>query len=115
MKSLQELEEDGIDIDGAMERFMNNEEMFRHFLRELPEDGVYTLLMEAFDAGNVEKAFALAHQLKGIVANLSLLHLYNTVYDIVEILREKQLPCEECRKHFSEIYESTMEYIRKEV
>lgn len=115
MKSLQELEEDGIDIDGAMERFMNNEEMFRHFLRELPEDEIYCLLMEAFDAGDVDKAFDLAHQLKGIIANLSLSFLYQTMHDIVEILREKRLPHEECRKHFSEIYEQTMEYIRKEV
>lgn len=115
MKSLQELEAYGIDIKGAMERFMNNEEMFRSFLKKLPEENVYPLLMEALKEEDVERAFQLAHQLKGILGNLSLVELYDKIFDMVEDLRKNNLPSAESQKCFSEMYDTMMDYIREEV
>lgn len=115
MKTLQELQENGIDIDGVMERFMDNEKMFRYFLRQLPEEKAYYFMLQALNEKNVEIAFDWAHRLKGIIANLALSRLYDELYDIVETLRDGDLPDIAVQQHFMELYEDTMEYIRKEV
>lgn len=115
MKTLQELQDDGIDVDGAMERFMDNEEMFRHFLRQLPEEEAYYLMLEALKEKNAEAAFDWAHRLKGIIANLALSRLYGELCSIVEILRDGKLPATGIQQHFTKLYEDTMEYICKEV
>lgn len=115
MKTLQELQKDGIDIDGAMERFMENEEMFRYFLRQLPAEDAYYSMLQALNEKNVEAAFDWAHRLKGITANLALPQLYEELCKIVEILRDGELPDAGVQQHFIKLYEDTMEYICKEV
>lgn len=111
MKTLEEMKLAGIDTEQAMERFMNNEDMYRKFLHKLPAETSYKDMMDAIEDQNVEGAFDAAHKLKGIVGNLALVKIYNSLYDIVETLRNGNLPDKEDLSAFSRLYMECIMYI----
>lgn len=86
-KMIQAFRDAGVDVDGAGERFMGNMALFERFLKKFPADPHFDELMEAFDAGDTEKAFQAAHTLKGVCGNLSLTRLFQMISDITEHLR----------------------------
>lgn len=86
-KRLMVLKSWGCDIDGAMERFLYDEEFYFLCYEQVLRDSGIEQLKEALDKHNVRQAFESAHSLKGVVANLGLTSLYNIISDIVEILR----------------------------
>lgn len=90
-KTLQKLEAAGVDVEGAIERFLGNMEMYNHFLEKFVDDENYTKLVKAVDAGDAQKAFTAAHALKGTCGNLSLIALYDEAFKITEDLREGNL------------------------
>lgn len=112
MKTLEEMQKDGIDVNSAMERFMNNEEMYRAFLHQLPEEETYRNMLNEICAKNTSRAFDEAHKLKGILGNLALVEAYNVLYDIVEILREGKLPGNEELTGFVSVYENWLVYVK---
>ncbi len=75
------------DIDGAMSRFLDNEEFYVRCLKKMLLDPSFALLGEALRDGDVDKAFHHAHTLKGVVANMGLTPLYDLIVRIVEPLR----------------------------
>jgi HPt (histidine-containing phosphotransfer) domain-containing protein len=111
MKTLQQMQQDGIDVEGAMERFLNNEDMFRRFLRRLPEENSYREFMTALREEDVAQAFVCGHRLKGLLGNLSLVDTYNVLYDIVEVLRGGNLPEPQLVERFVGQYEKTLAYV----
>ena len=66
------LEQGGVDVNGALERFMGSEALLERFLQEesLPA------LKAALDVGDTEAAAGAAHSLKGTSGNLSLTVLF---------------------------------------
>ncbi len=112
MKTLEEMKQAGIDVEQAMERFMNNETMYRHFLRRLPDETVYQDMLDAIEEKDVEKAMNSAHELKGIVGNLALVEVYHSLYDIVETLRGGNLPKEESLSAFISLYQTCLFYVK---
>ena len=81
----------GVDVDGALERFMHNEGLLERFLKKFPADPSYGALKEALARGDVDAAFRAAHTLKGVAANLSMLELQRRVSEQVECLRAGDL------------------------
>ena len=77
----------GIDVDGALERFMNNEALLERFLRKFPADPNYEKLTAAFAAGDYEEALTASHTLKGMCGNLSLTVLFSLLSRQVDLLR----------------------------
>ncbi len=77
----------GVDVDEALERFLQNEALLMKFLARLPADPTFGQLCAAMDAGDVQAAFAAAHTLKGLAGNLSLRRLHQAVSRQVELLR----------------------------
>ena len=67
----------GIDVDGALERF----------LRKFPADPNYEKLTAAFAAGDYEEALTASHTLKGMCGNLSLTVLFSLLSRQVDLLR----------------------------
>lgn len=112
MKTLEEMQRDGIDINSAMERFLNNEEMYRSFLRRLPDENTYDNMLEAVRKKEVSYAFDEAHKLKGILGNLALTEAYNKLFDIVECLRRGELPEDSELSGFISVYEKWITYIK---
>ncbi len=76
-----------IDVDGALERFMNNEALLERFLRKFPADPNYEKLTAAFAAGDREEALTASHTLKGVCGNLSLTVLFSLLSRQVDLLR----------------------------
>lgn len=88
MQGFQEtFEAYGADYAATMERFMGNEAMYLRFLDMLFQDENLSKLGEALDGGDLQSAFAAAHTLKGVAANMGLTPLYAAVCAIVEPLR----------------------------
>lgn len=85
---LQNLQNWGCDIDGAMERFLEEKELYRNCLETVVEDKAFGELKEALEEGNVKDAFEASHTLKGVLANLGLTPMYETCVKIVEPLRK---------------------------
>lgn len=83
----QKLRESGIEIDGMLERFMDNEAMIQRFMLKFLDDQNMIKLQEALESGDTDTAFRAAHTLKGLCRNLSLQSLDKVSSEITELLR----------------------------
>lgn len=89
MEKLQEL---GVDIDEALERFMGDESFFIEMLGKFEKTVEENPVAEYFEAKDFEKALKSAHTLKGVTGNFSMTPLYNGYFRIVELLRAGDAP-----------------------
>lgn len=85
------LRERGVDVDKALERMKGNKDAYRRFLMEFFADPDFDALGEAIETGDAKNAFAYAHGLKGIAANLGLDEVRGSLSALVEILRPGKL------------------------
>lgn len=86
-KILEELKNWGCDVDGAMERFMGDEELYMSCLKTVVNDKSYEALHDGLLEGDLQGAFDNAHTLKGVLANMGLTPMFDIVVRIVEPLR----------------------------
>ena len=84
---IEKLRQSGCNIDIAMERFLNDEEMYVQSVDEVLTDKAFDELHDALIQNNISDAFDASHTLKGIIAQVELKSLYNIIVDIVEPLR----------------------------
>ena len=84
---LMKMKEHGCDVDGALNRMLNDEAFLLHCMRAALEQTEYDALGEALGKKDVKAAFEYAHALKGVTANVGLTPLYDSVVKIVEPLR----------------------------
>jgi len=77
----------GCDIPSALPRFLDDKGMYAMFVKQVVDEPSFTLLGQAIQEGDAKAAFEKAHELKGVVANMSLTPLFNRVVLIVEPLR----------------------------
>lgn len=102
-----------IGTEDVKERFMGNFKMFSTYLYQFAEGKLYHELVEAVEAGAMEKAFEIAHDMKGVVLNLSLKPMEPTIRAVVESLRNGKFPEEKVWGDFLESYRITAEQIEK--
>lgn len=81
----------GCDVEGALERFIGDEEFYISCLKMTTEDLGFEELGEALREGDAEKAFDSAHTLKGVLANVGLTPMFEVIVRIVEPLRAGQM------------------------
>lgn len=111
LDKMQILRDSGCDVDGAMNRMLNDENFFLHCVTMALDQPEYAKLGEALEKKDVTAAFEYAHALKGVTANVGLQPLYDVLVKIVEPLRagnaENLLPeyqqLLEQRDHLSEL------------
>lgn len=77
----------GADMDGAMNRLMNDEKLYATCFNYFMEDPSFAALGEALRAKDYAAAFEAAHALKGVAGNLGLTQLYQLSGQLVEPLR----------------------------
>jgi HPt (histidine-containing phosphotransfer) domain-containing protein len=65
-----------IDVAEGVKRVMNNTKLYVKLLTKFKDDKNLTELEDALAAGDLQRAQASAHTLKGLAANLSLTELY---------------------------------------
>ena len=77
----------GCDVDGAMERFLEDEELYLSCLEMVLLDSNFEKLEIALKEEKIEAAFDAAHTLKGVFANLGLTPMLCLAEQMVEPLR----------------------------
>lgn len=102
-----------IDVVGAKERFMNNEALFKKFLMRFPTETTYPDLQEALKKKDTDNGFKLAHTLKGVAGNLSLISINNVLNPMVERLRKGEMPDEENIQALDVAYQHIVEVIKR--
>ena len=89
--SIGELRACGADVDGALERFMDDEELYLECLALFRDDPARAGLATAVAAGDARAAFEAGHTLKGVAANLGLVPVSAVLSEWVELLRASSL------------------------
>lgn len=112
-QDIQRLKENGFDTEGAMRRFLNNADLYQKCLDKLPQDKCYENLKQALIMGDCEAAFRAAHTMKGFVANLGMVQLYDAVYAVVEKLRLSNMEVAEEMRLLDTIYEKDCQLIKE--
>ena len=89
MLTIEKLKEYGADVETGLSRCANNEALYLRLvgicIQELSSDK----LGEALKAGELDKAFEIAHKLKGGVNNLALTPVAAPISELTELLRTK--------------------------
>ena len=87
MLTIESLRAWGADTDDGLKRCMNNEAFYLRLVEKSARDGSCDRLKEAVEAGDRERAFELAHALKGVTANLALTPMLKPVTDMSDLLK----------------------------
>lgn len=87
-KYKQQLEKAGVNLEGALHRFMESEALYEKFLSKFLQDETFKHLEESISAGDIDNAFRNAHTMKGLVANLDLECLHNILIPMTGQLKE---------------------------
>ncbi|MEG0769760.1 MAG: Hpt domain-containing protein [Ruthenibacterium sp.] len=87
---LERLRSYGADMDGAMDRFLEDVELYKTCYTAFLQDEAFPLLGKALAQKEYETAFECAHALKGITGNMGLTPLYQVICRMVEELREQK-------------------------
>ena len=104
----------GVNIEGALERLMNNENLYERLLGKFKADTNYQGLRDAIQEKSYEDAFNCAHALKGVAGNLGLDSLMNADVVIVEKLRSNSYDgLKDDVKVLTETYNKIMEAVDK--
>lgn len=84
---IQNLQNWGCDINGALERMLNDEDFYIECLYTVLEDSNFEGLEKNLKKGNIQESFECAHALKGVLGNMGLTPMYKKTIEIVEPLR----------------------------
>lgn len=95
----------GIDLKNGAERFLGNQELYLHFLKQFTTDESYGKFLEAMKAGHFEQARIHIHALKGMSANLSItsLHMICTEIDAQLICDASLVDMDRIHKVYREV------------
>lgn len=92
----------GADFDKAVTRMCGKESMLLKFALKFPSDPTYPALVSAYESGDMQTAFRMAHTLKGLCLNLGLDKLQASSSELTEALRDNDNPA----PNASELYET---------
>lgn len=81
----------GVDYKTTMNRFLNKDSLYLNILGSFFQDENLKLLKMCLCNAQLEDAFKYAHTLKGVTANLGLAPMYDSICQMVECLRKKDL------------------------
>ena len=81
----------GCDINEAMDRLMNDKEIFFKFLYQFKKDKNFLELENAIHKNDRKNAFECAHALKGVAGNLSLKPIYESITLLVDMLKKGEM------------------------
>lgn len=97
----------GADVDDGLERCMGMEDFYLEMIELGLSDERFDNLGRVLKDNNLEEAFEMAHALKGVIGNLALTPLYDTLCEVTEHLRKKD------DMDYTPAYEKLMELRRQ--
>lgn len=71
-----------VDQEDGKRRVMDNKKLYARLLTKFKDETRIEPIFAALDAGNYEEAQGLAHTLKGVTANLSIIGLHAKVVEL---------------------------------
>ncbi|MDR2072662.1 MAG: Hpt domain-containing protein [Spirochaetaceae bacterium] len=80
-----------IDQEDGKKRVMNNAKLYAKLLTKFKDETQIEPIFAALDAGNYEEAQGLAHTLKGVTANLSIMELHAKVVELEAQIKAKSV------------------------
>jgi HPt (histidine-containing phosphotransfer) domain-containing protein len=89
MLTVESLNEFGANTQEGLARCMNNADFYLKMVRMSADDQNFSALQEALAQNDLDRAFELAHALKGVMGNLSLTPLYDPISEMTELLRNR--------------------------
>ncbi len=89
MLTIENLRKYGANVDEGLKRCVNNEQLYLTLVNRFLDQNTFSDLKAAILDHDLEKAFHIAHSLKGVVGNLSLSPLYDVIYQMTELLRNR--------------------------
>lgn len=87
-KMLEELEEEGAEVEDTIERLMGDQELYVEYLKKFPENQNICNLMDAIEKKDTDTAMKEVHTLKGVALNLGLLPLVDATMSMLLDFRE---------------------------
>ena len=88
--TIEALKNLGANVDEGLERCMGMEDFYLEMIEMGLSDERFEQLGPAIEGRQLEEAFELVHALKGVIGNLALAPLYETICEITEHLRAKE-------------------------
>ena len=89
MITVESLKKYGANTDEGLQRCMGNEMLYLKLVDRFLEQNAFPGLKDAINNHDLEGAFHIAHSLKGVIGNLSLSPLYDVIYQMTELLRNR--------------------------
>lgn len=107
-KILEELLDEGVEVEEALDRLSGNEDLYLSLLVSLTKESTMSDLASALKAGDIKGGIKYSHILKGVTLNLGLLPLSYPCVEILQALRANDLAeakeiMPEAEKLFSEL------------
>lgn len=90
MLTIEALKQLGCNTYDGLTRCMGNEAFYFKLICRVVDDKNFQALEDAVAAKDLDAAFDAAHSLKGVLGNLALTPIYEPVYEITELLRERK-------------------------
>lgn len=84
------LKKAGINYEEGLRRFGGSRVLYEEYIRLFVEESVFQELETLMEEKEYGRAFRKAHDLKGMVGNMSFTDFYQKVFDLVEALRVAQ-------------------------
>lgn len=100
----------GCNVDEALERFVNDEELYCTCFNMFLADETFDKLRQSVKDGDSKASFEACHTLKGVGGNLSAGPLYTAICDLTERLRAGNM--EDAEKYVDIIFERRDEALR---
>ena len=89
MLTIENLRKYGANVDEGLQRCVNNEQLYLTLVNRFLNQNTFPDLKAAILDHDLEKAFHISHSLKGVIGNLSLSPLYDVIYQLTELLRNR--------------------------
>lgn len=89
MLTLQALQEAGVNTKEGLARCMNNESFYLNLVTKSLTRDDFDKLKAAIEAGDLDSAFSVAHNLKGSMGNLAITPIFEPVSEMTELLRSR--------------------------
>ncbi len=86
----KQLEENGVDVDATLKRFMGKDALFMKFIVKFADDENCNGIRVELEKQDIHAAFERAHSLKGVAGNLGITPVYDLAAQISDLLRGKQ-------------------------
>lgn len=111
------LEEWGCDINGGLERFLDDQELYLRCLNRFSHDPALVNLRESIREENWKGAYEAAHSLKGTSGTLNITPVYQAARELVNLLVDDFAPDKarvyERMEILSGLYEEYCRKVRK--